>query len=224
MRFALPLLLVLALAGCSTTPPVNSSGVRATELDAGPPPTNAEAVIRPYLRSLLKDPGSAQIENVKGPAFLTVKSSLLSGSEAYGWGVCFVVNAKNSFGAYVGFRTMTIIWRHGSIQKVFGDLGTNMFDQALATSACRQIEQNTASLKTLEEAPAPARVAESPTPVSRGSEWPRAEALAKAESCHTKPVAALAAKGPGFESYSVPCSNGDTMMVRCEFGNCRALR
>ena len=34
----------------------------------------------------------------------------------------------------------------------------------------------------------------------------------------------LAAKGPGFETYSVACATGDTMMVRCEFGNCRALR
>ena len=37
-------------------------------------------------------------------------------------------------------------------------------------------------------------------------------------------MAALAAKGPGFETYSVPCSNGDALAIRCEFGNCRVLR
>ena len=60
--------------------------------------------------------------------------------------------------------------------------------------------------------------------IERGTEWPRVEALAKAEACHTEPVAQLSVKGPGFENYSVGCANGDTMMVRCEFGNCRALR
>jgi len=34
----------------------------------------------------------------------------------------------------------------------------------------------------------------------------------------------MAAKGPGFETYSAPCANGDTIMIRCEFGNCRELR
>lgn len=34
----------------------------------------------------------------------------------------------------------------------------------------------------------------------------------------------MAAKGPGFETYSAPCPNGDTVMIRCEFGNCRELR
>lgn len=36
--------------------------------------------------------------------------------------------------------------------------------------------------------------------------------------------AVFVAKGPGFETYSVACTSGDSMMVRCEFGSCRALR
>lgn len=48
--------------------------------------------------------------------------------------------------------------------------------------------------------------------------------VAMAESCSQQPAPALAAKGPGFESYTVACSNGDTLMLRCEFGNCRVLR
>lgn len=51
-----------------------------------------------------------------------------------------------------------------------------------------------------------------------------AERLAHAQACHAQPVATLAAKGPGFETYTVPCSNGDALAVRCEFGNCRVLR
>jgi len=60
--------------------------------------------------------------------------------------------------------------------------------------------------------------------VTGGQELLQAERFAKAQACHASPQAALAAKGPGFETYSVACSSGDTMMVRCEFGNCRALK
>ena len=51
-----------------------------------------------------------------------------------------------------------------------------------------------------------------------------AQRLAKEQSCSTQPNAVLANKGPGFEHYSVACHNGDTLMIRCEFGTCRALR
>lgn len=36
--------------------------------------------------------------------------------------------------------------------------------------------------------------------------------------------AVLAAKGPGYETYSMACTNGDTLMIRCELGNCRGLK
>ncbi|HEY0200188.1 MAG TPA: glycine zipper family protein [Burkholderiaceae bacterium] len=51
-----------------------------------------------------------------------------------------------------------------------------------------------------------------------------AQRLARSQSCSAQPVAALAAKGPGFELYSVPCDSGDALAIRCEFGNCRVLR
>jgi len=47
---------------------------------------------------------------------------------------------------------------------------------------------------------------------------------AVAESCAQQPSPLLAAKGPGFETYTVACTNGDSLMIRCEFGNCRTLR
>lgn len=52
----------------------------------------------------------------------------------------------------------------------------------------------------------------------------QAEQLAKQLTCAPLPVASLAAKGPGYESYSVKCSNGEALMIRCEFGNCRELK
>jgi hypothetical protein len=47
-----------------------------------------------------------------------------------------------------------------------------------------------------------------------------AEKLAKASNCSESPRAVLEDKGPGFERYSVACSNGQSIALRCEFGNC----
>jgi hypothetical protein len=49
------------------------------------------------------------------------------------------------------------------------------------------------------------------------------ETLAKAGRCNAQPRAELTAKGPGYEAYNVPCENGGTLAVRCEFGKCRVL-
>ncbi|MDN8617713.1 hypothetical protein [Variovorax ginsengisoli] len=47
-----------------------------------------------------------------------------------------------------------------------------------------------------------------------------AEQLAKGMNCSAVPRAVLEEKGPGFERYSVECSDGQTLALRCEFGNC----
>ncbi|MBC7391713.1 MAG: hypothetical protein H7340_00140 [Variovorax sp.] len=49
-----------------------------------------------------------------------------------------------------------------------------------------------------------------------------AEKLAKARSCAAMPLATLVEKGPGFERYTLACNSGQTLAVRCDFGNCRA--
>ena len=51
-----------------------------------------------------------------------------------------------------------------------------------------------------------------------------AERVARTQACTAEPQASLVAKGPGFEAYSIACSNGDALAIRCEFGNCRVLR
>ena len=58
----------------------------------------------------------------------------------------------------------------------------------------------------------------------QGKDAYQAERLPEARSCHPQPQAVLSAKGPGFETYSLTCSNGDALAIRCEYGNCRVLR
>lgn len=51
-----------------------------------------------------------------------------------------------------------------------------------------------------------------------------AERLARQSACTADPAATLVANGPGYESFSIKCTNGDVLMVRCESGSCRALK
>ena len=71
------------------------------------------------------------------------------------------------------------------------------------------------------EAPAAPAAAK---PLAAGKDAYQAEHLQAARTCNAQPRAVLSAKGAGFETYTVNCTNGDALTVRCEFGNCRVLR
>ena len=72
------------------------------------------------------------------------------------------------------------------------------------------------------------RILESNIPVDRlarlGKFSFEAERLAKINGCSQTPKADLTWKGPGAEIFSVSCSNGDVLSIRCDFGNCRSLK
>lgn len=63
-----------------------------------------------------------------------------------------------------------------------------------------------------------------PTAPPTGKDAYMAEQLARQSQCSSDTMATLIAAGPGFEHYSMRCTNGDVMMIRCEWGNCRALK
>jgi serine protease Do len=51
-----------------------------------------------------------------------------------------------------------------------------------------------------------------------------AERLAKAQRCATEPRAALVGKGAGVETYTVACTDGYALLVKCEAGRCEELK
>jgi predicted Zn-dependent protease len=57
-----------------------------------------------------------------------------------------------------------------------------------------------------------------------GQESFQVEQLGRREGCDTTAEASLTAKGPGFELYTLACKRDVVWAVRCEFGNCRALK
>ena len=70
----------------------------------------------------------------------------------------------------------------------------------------------------------PTLAASPPPQVPIGQDAFSAEKLARESKCDVNPNAKLVAKGPGYESFTVQCTNADALLIRCEMGNCRALK
>lgn len=130
------LVVCAALVGCAATRPPEFAVL--SESDYGPEPVDARALVADHLKTYLKDPYSAQIE-VLATGKVMVGGSLLTAAN-YGWGICATVNAKNSYGAYVGFRKHALIWRQSAgVLAHYGRMPGNMFDEGLANGLCKQI-------------------------------------------------------------------------------------
>jgi hypothetical protein len=133
----------LILAGCASYPTTPSAPVASAQ--AGPPP-DRNAVIVAYLNRVLKDPESARVSDIHGPTFINIPGGLLAQGTS-GWGICFFVNAKNSFGGYTGGSFFTLILRDTSIVRVYGDERDNVFDRQRAIDYCREIQSGEGAIK-----------------------------------------------------------------------------
>lgn len=105
MRYSL-FIAVLFLQACTVT--VHREGPRDLSViqgDHGLFPEDHEKLVRDYLSTRLKDPFSAQYQ-FSEPEEGYLREAPIKGGEPYIWGyVVYVnVNAKNSYGAYIGWR------------------------------------------------------------------------------------------------------------------------
>lgn len=117
---------LLMMTGCAT--PTSAELERA---DYGSYPKNFESTIRAHLRSQLKDPDSAQITFLNSP-----KSGWYSlGGLKYGYVVCARINAKNSFGAYVGYRPAYFMIRNDIV--IDSSLGDGNYGDAMVQGKCK---------------------------------------------------------------------------------------
>jgi hypothetical protein len=98
------------------------------DFERGSKPTNPEFLIRNYLTSYLKDPGSMQLADLSGVAegykttnVVTQAPTLLNVNgyaneqRTHGWLVKVRVNAKNSYGGYVGAKMHSFVFRGDQI-------------------------------------------------------------------------------------------------------------
>lgn len=109
----LPLLLLLLLTtGCAhASPPI----------EIGPMPSNYDQLARDWLQQNLKDPDSLKLRSIGAP----VKTE-------NGWLVCVTYAAKNSYGAYNGFKTHPFYLRNGAVF----DVADGRYDPISVAFAC----------------------------------------------------------------------------------------
>src|SRR5690606_35939416 len=79
-----------------------------------PAPTDVRAVVNETLRYRLKDFETARVEMPVQPRPVVFADTAINVGGA-GWEICPMVNAKNSFGAYVGYRPVYILWNSGRV-------------------------------------------------------------------------------------------------------------
>lgn len=112
IRILAAALFALALAGCATT-----VQTPAETDDFSPYPTKYEAAIRAHFAGILKDPDSALYRFT--PPARAYRWHPVSGEVAWrGYLVEVEVNAKNSFGGYVGYRPYTFLFNAERIRDV----------------------------------------------------------------------------------------------------------
>ena len=104
--------IAIAFSGCASLPTAED----ASRADHGTYPVEYELIVKRYYERSLKDPESARYKGISVPKPYWL-GNRLSGSE-YGYLVCATLNAKNSYGAYVGYQTDGFLIKNGDIVKV----------------------------------------------------------------------------------------------------------
>jgi len=114
MNKLLPFALALLFVGCADVPPTPG---QVASIGYGTPLTvDYRAVIKDWLDKNLKDPYSAVVEYPYKPVQGWIRTAPIQGSQLImGWKIPVRVNAKNSFGAYVGNRVYLFIFRDNRI-------------------------------------------------------------------------------------------------------------
>lgn len=90
----------------------------APDADYGSYPADYEALVKANMENKLKDPESARYSNFSTPRKEVVIKNTLTREATYGYSVCVLVNAKNSYGAYGGNHQYWFFLRDGEILRV----------------------------------------------------------------------------------------------------------
>jgi ketosteroid isomerase-like protein len=99
------------LPGSVTGPPTPA---QVPDAKYGDVPTHYEEAIRQYFQEHMKDPDSVQYQEITKPVkgYTTgITGVLMHETRNYGWTVKATINAKNSHGSYVGFKSYTFLFR-----------------------------------------------------------------------------------------------------------------
>ena len=111
MNVALFITVMAFLVGCAGLP----TPEEIASADHGSYPNNYEDIVKSYFARILKDPYSVRYESISTPQRYWLANRLEGAT--YGYLVCVTLNAKNSYGAYIGYETDALIIRNGVVVK-----------------------------------------------------------------------------------------------------------
>lgn len=124
------------LSGCAT--PLSNEEI--SKLDYGSYPADYKQVVERHLDRVLKDPGSKQIEWLKGPGQMYNKAGALAGGGVIaGYGVCAYVNAKNSYGGYTGSKLSFFMIKNGFVVISYIATTKDSIESMMAENGCKAI-------------------------------------------------------------------------------------
>ena len=83
--------------------------------DVGSKPNNYKKIVEDAIRNELKDPESARFSDMTHP-----KKEVMveQGNFVYGYSLCVNVNAKNSYGGYVGKQLYWVFMRNNNVLRI----------------------------------------------------------------------------------------------------------
>lgn len=114
---AATLILCTAISGCASVGPIAPTLEQLQSADYGAEPVTYKEGVQQFFDATLKDPSSIQYREVTVPEKGYMQThSMMGGTKInYGWLVKATVNAKNTYGGYVGFRTYSFLFRGSQI-------------------------------------------------------------------------------------------------------------
>jgi hypothetical protein len=113
----------------------------------------------------------------------------------------------------------------GAVQRLVKSIVfSSRFRELLEQPTTPTVGQTSAPVEQGAAVPGTPAVAPGLAPRGVGKDSFVAERSAREANCTKDALATLVGKGPGYEAYSFQCTNGETLIVRCEFGNCRVMK
>lgn len=119
---------IAVLSGCAAPP----SAEEFAKADFGPYPEEWKRIITDYSAARLKDPYSAQYNFLNSPT----RGFIGLGGAKYGWAVCALINAKNSYGGYTGGKLSFFLIRNNVV--IDASMGDNS-GYSLAEGKCKGV-------------------------------------------------------------------------------------
>jgi len=140
---------ISVLSACATNRPTAPSQKAAeqawmrslyeSQSGFGTYPDNYQRIVKEYMAGHLKDPESARYTNFRPLAKDLKLVDIKTRQAILGYSTCVSINAKNSYGGYVGARRYWFLIRNGKVVDSL-DPDTSSIDPVLASAMAKMID------------------------------------------------------------------------------------